>query len=456
MSEPLPEDVPEDAERSESLPATTGQGSLLRLRDVQALNRSFRRLAEVQEALLDRLDALEQEHRSPWQRALPWLLAGGFALGAIALVLVLGPLQNEPAPPPEVIVEAPRDEELVQAVAAMGDRIAGLLEREQEHAREKTELTERLLAAEEERMDLLSRVGTGEPKPASGPGSEQAVPADGNGPGPGEDGAAEEGGERGIGALLALPDGPDTPVTGAAPAADSWVGVTNVLLRSDGFRAQRLQHAKPVEGEATLEQVVWMEWNDEGQVDSVIDAARAELRLQQMTGVLVIEFFDGWRARGGARTPLPAGGLRIDLDGVNVKAWLDHLPALGKVAEAQDAAARAAAESVRVALDELISVKGSYRYYRMNSLGAVDGRVLRLVQINWFRNDGALVKTLEADSMEVVLHEGGAVELLLHDGAFLEGRTKFPFSGDRFRLHLPAQDLERWRASGIPYREADA
>ncbi|MDP6963991.1 MAG: hypothetical protein QGF46_07490, partial [Planctomycetota bacterium] len=54
----------EDNESLDSEITTTQQqapGSLLRLRDVQALNRSFRRLAEVQEVLLDRLEALESE-----------------------------------------------------------------------------------------------------------------------------------------------------------------------------------------------------------------------------------------------------------------------------------------------------------------------------------------------------------------------------------------------------------
>ena len=53
---------PIDSGEIDLAPAQQQQpGSLLRLRDVQALNRSFRRLAEVQEVLLDRLEELEEE-----------------------------------------------------------------------------------------------------------------------------------------------------------------------------------------------------------------------------------------------------------------------------------------------------------------------------------------------------------------------------------------------------------
>ncbi|MBT5120957.1 MAG: hypothetical protein HOM34_09575, partial [Planctomycetes bacterium] len=63
-----PFDTPQDPNSGQNLPVA-GQpaqgGSMLRLRDVQVLNRSFRQLAEVQEALLDRLEELENERTSP-------------------------------------------------------------------------------------------------------------------------------------------------------------------------------------------------------------------------------------------------------------------------------------------------------------------------------------------------------------------------------------------------------
>ena len=55
--------------------------------------------------------------------------------------------------------------------------------------------------------------------------------------------------------------------------------------------------------------------------------------------------------------------------------------------------------------------------------------------------------------MEIRIHRTGSVELLLRGGALLEGGMKRPFYEDRFRLHLPRQPLEQWRATGVPVTE---
>ncbi len=74
--EPLP-----DPEQQLARQSATQPGSLLRLRDVQALNRSFRRLAEVQEALLDRLETLEEEKTQNRRLQGPPTAIGGAGLG---------------------------------------------------------------------------------------------------------------------------------------------------------------------------------------------------------------------------------------------------------------------------------------------------------------------------------------------------------------------------------------
>ena len=478
MVEHLPEDAAPDPE-SAHLAAAPQTGSMLRLRDVQALNRSFRRLAEVQEALLDRLDALERESRSPWQRMLPWLAGGMLGLAGAALTLFAWPPRATPAAaPPEIVVEVPSDPAVAEAVARMGEQVGRLLDERAEQQDQIEDLARRLLEAEESRLALLGQVGRPAPAeavPAAADPRDDAVPAE------------AEGGGR-----LAVPDGPDEPLLpGVADADRTWIGVTNMLLRSDGFREVRLQQGTRLAEEAALQDVVWLEWGDDGVVEAAIEAARVDFHLHRMSGVLAIEFYDGWVAQGGVRTALPPGGRRADLVGVDVDAWLAHWPALavGPAGEpssdaptepaaeaaaadaaAADAGADAAdaeaaarqesvaetapqfdAETVRLALDALMSKKGTYRYYRMAQLGSVDGRVLRMVQVNWYRNDGTLVKTIEADSAEVVLHEPGTVELLFKNGAFLEGPQRLPFSGDRFRLHLPRQSLDAWRTAGIPY-----
>jgi len=454
---------PRDGEDVQLPAAREAAGSMLRLRDVQALNRSFRRLAEVQEALLDRLDALERDARSPWNRAMPWLVGGLLGIAGAAVALFAWPDRTPPATP-EVTVEVPPNPALADAVARMGADMQRMLDQRVAHDAQVEDLTRRLLEAEEQRLALLDQVGRTVPAAASGSGTAEAVPAGG-------EAAVEVEPTR-----LAVPDGPDEPaLAGTDPEQRTWLGVTNMLLRADGFRDVRLQAGERIEGEPALRDVVWMEWGADGTVDALIEAARVDFRLHRMSGVLVVEFFDGWVAQGGRRTALPAGGRRSELVGVEPGAWLDHFPELemgpepepgsGTAEEGSGSDAPSAAppegpppavdaEAVRLELDALLSRKGTYRYYRMSQLGEVDGRSLRMVQVNWYRNDGTLVKTIEADSAEVFLHESGTVELLLKNGAFLEGAQRQPFSGDRFRLHLPRQDLQAWREAGIPYAEA--
>jgi hypothetical protein len=205
--------------------------------------------------------------------------------------------------------------------------------------------------------------------------------------------------------------------------------------------------------------------------------------MHQMTGNLVLRFFDGSRTANGLRTVLPREGLRLDLDSRNLEAWLEHFPELKEATpvagpandprpQADPGTDRAEpsevpnvtsareplrdARQVRKALDDLISPRGSFSYYRLSSLGSVDGRLLRMVQINWHDNSGRLVKTIEADTLEVLLHGSNSVELLLRNGAFLDGGVKSPFSSDRFSLHLPRQDLQAWRDAGVPFTEVES
>lgn len=452
---------------------TTGQsGSLLRLRDVQALNRSFRRLAEVQEALLDRLDRLEEERSeaSRWQG--PWMAMGGVVLGLSIAVLAYVLWQNkEPlvVPPaatpeitvqaPDVTVQAPENTELAAAMAEMNSSLTEVLTAQKEDRDHLGQLTERLLLSEQQKNDLMREFALAEERYQRSLDEQEARVA------------AEEAAP----APLHTPAEAGADVDGASPDR-TWVGVLNGLLAIDGYSSLRLQKATRVEGEAALQDVVWMSWGRDGLADTVIRAARVELELHRMAGTLVLRFFDGNRVAGGMRTELPEQGLRLQLESIDAAAWVRHFPELqdGALAEASPAVPEPAPEAqpgeqppvvavgeeldamqVRKALDDLISHRGSFSYYRLNSLGEVDGKKLKYVQINWHDNSGRLVKTIEADSLEVILHPAGSVELLLRNGAFLDGGVKSPFSADRFRLHLPSQDLDSWRSSGVPYVESD-
>ncbi len=487
---PSPPSDPGDEDAALARQAAAQPGSLLRLRDVQALNRSFRRLAEVQAALLDHLEELEEEKRRsrPW--LLPSLALGGMLLGVglAALAFVWYQSHQQPpsivveaptAPPPSIVVEptpvtvdAPVDPALRELVGAMGENLTALQEEQRAGREQMAQLTERLLQSEQERMALLARIAEGTPR-AEEPAAEAP--------------RAEE---------AAAPV--ETPGSGSP---DPWLAVVNGLLALDGYPGLRFQKATRVRGEPRLEDVVLLEWGGDGRLRSSVRAGRVEFDLHRMAHTLVMRFYEGSRSLDGARSPLPADGYRIDLPEVDVRAWLEHFPELAEAAElavaeppavvagagasgtgnargaggdggagatgpaAEPAPAveprratpRLSAEAARRVLDGLVSQRGSFSYYRAGHVGEVTPDGLRLVQLNWHDNSGRLVKTIEADSLEIRLHpKGGSVELLLRDGAFLDHGRRSPFSSDRFSLYLPRQDLDAWRASGLPYVEVGA
>jgi hypothetical protein len=456
MSEHLPSPASDPEAQAIAHQAAAQPGSLLRLRDVQALNRSFRRLAEVQEALLQQMAAMEEERRKTRSWSAPLFAIGGVALGiglaAIAFVWARGNdeppsivVQGEPPnvtiEPTPLNVEVPRDPALENLVGVMKDQMDAFREDQRATREQLADMTERMYASEQEKLDLLERI-------ASRPEPEPAAPAQ-------------------PAAALQTPGGDATP-------ADPWVGVVNGLLATDGYSGLRFQRATRVAGAPRLDEVVLLEWAADGLASAVIRAARVEFELHHMLGNLVLRFHDGFRTAGGARVALPAEGLRLDLDGVNVAAWLEHFPELAAsgtaaapppsasgaeagpppAASGPPTAAALTAREVQRALDALISRRSSLYYYKLSKLGSVDGGTLKLVQINWHDNSGRLVKTIEADSLIVRLHEkGSSVELEMRNGAFLDGGVKNPFSSDTFRLFLPRQDLAEWRTSGVPFVE---
>jgi len=459
MSENLPTPAQDPEAQALAHQAAAQPGSLLRLRDVQALNRSFRRLAEVQEALLQQMAAMEEERSRNRSWSAPLFAIGGTVIGlgiaALAFVWWRGQqeqpqivVQGEPPivtiEPTPLTLEVPRDPALEEIVNVMRDQMTAFREDQRATRDQLTEMTERMYASEQEKINLLSQIAS-RPEPVEPPPAQPA-------------------------AALQTPGGETAP-------ADPWVGVVNGLLATDGYTGLRLQRASRVMGEPRLDDVVLLEWGADGLASAVIRAARVEFELHRMLGNLVLRFYDGYRTAEGTRVALPAAGLRLDLDGVNVRAWLEHFPELAETAAvAADStslpaagssegtepgpgvsdppAAALSAREVQRALDALISRRSSLYYYKLNKLGSVDNGTLKLVQINWHDNSGRLVKTIEADSLTVRLHEkGSSVELEMRNGAFLDGGQKNPFSSDTFRLFLPRQDLAEWRASGVPFVE---
>jgi len=462
----LPDSTPESDQNLAR--STSGQpGSLLRLRDVQALNRSFRRLAEIQEALLDRIEELEEEKSQSSKWAAPMWTIGGTALGiGLAAVAFVWWQKNQPVSEtnlpeivvqqPEVTVQAPPpDPAMAQAMEQMNANLSGILEQQKEYRGQLGDLTTQLLDSEEEKMRLMQEFA--EASRLQDERLQEAL----------ADAAAANSAQP---LALQTPQGDNAP----QPLRDPWVGVLNGLLATDGYSSIRIQKATRLANQAALADVTWMTWDDQGLVSSVIQAGRVEFTLHNMTNTLVLLFRDGTQTVDGARSALPASGLRLELAGINKPAWTEHFPELNQnraVASSGSANPGAAAPAnvsapagtgttldangVRRALDDLISQRGTYSYYRIKSLDSIDGTTLRLVQINWHDNSGRLVKTIEADVLEIRLHSSGSVELQLRNGAFLDSGVRSPFSSDRFSLYLPRQDLKKWRDSGVPYLDVE-
>jgi hypothetical protein len=168
-----------------------------------------------------------------------------------------------------------------------------------------------------------------------------------------------------------------------------------------------------------------------------------------------MNFKEGSRTlSGSSKIAIPDAGVRLEFSEVNIDVWTEQFPEL--LVQTQSVLSSSAdrnSEEVKVALDTLISQRGSFSYYKLSALGEVNGDELRYVQINWHDNSGRLVKTIEADSLLVVLHKSGSVELQMRNGAFLSGSQRSPFSSDRFSLHLPRQNMKQWRDSIVPTRE---
>ncbi|MFQ5749516.1 MAG: hypothetical protein ACE5H3_08675 [Planctomycetota bacterium] len=456
-------------------------GSLLRLRDVQSLNRAFRRLAEVQDGLLEHLEKLEVERTRPSRRFAP-LLYGGFLVLGIGLGLFSlawwQKLQNgRPAPQPPV-VQIPAPEVTIQApegavTQAMMNRFLEELDairsQRQEDQQTIASLRQQLFEGQEATLQALRGVGAfatelagkgdardsspaSPPRPLEAVGRSTAAPAEAALPGQDEDPAPQPGFED-------------------ARQPGTWLGVTNGLLAMDGYNRLRFQSAERVSGKPELRNATVLEWGTDGLVAGALRAARVEFDLHRMTHTLVVRFRDGYRTRDGVRRPFAKEGVRMEFSGVNVDAWLEHFPELAANGEnvalpgssptvrnqgSSDKPPAGGLEGVRQALDQLLSQRRTYGYYRLASLGGMQDGRFQLVQINWFDGSGRLLKTWEADSLEILLQPPGSVELLLQKGAILEGGVRHPFYQDRFRLILPRQDLDRWRQAGIPLTDRAA
>ncbi|MFT7516997.1 MAG: hypothetical protein ACI84O_000784 [Myxococcota bacterium] len=426
-------------------------GSLLRLRDVQALNRSFRRLSEVQEVLLDRLEELEEQKANQSKYNTPLLASAGMVLGvgltAVAFMYMQPDsevmMQQElPAiniEQPEIIVQAPDNTELNENFANLSASLSEVIRSQSNDREQMSQLTSEFLDSETQNNSLRQAMVDMQEQ------HQREL----------EELRAQR--QQPVTALPALQTPEASALSSTPIPASELVIKLNALLAADGYSKTQFQTATQVAGSADLQDVIVLSWNASGKLSSLIHAQSVELELHKMSHTVVMLLKDGTQTLGGSsKVAIPNDGIRLEFSEVNIGVWLEYFPELlpSAAVPTSERISANAIEAVRVALEALISQRGSFSYYKLTALGQIDGDEMRYVQINWHDNSGRLVKTIEADSLMVVLHSSGSVELQMRNGAFLSGGQRSPFSSDRFSLHLPRQDLKSWRDSGIPVREA--
>ncbi len=188
------------------------------------------------------------------------------------------------------------------------------------------------------------------------------------------------------------------------------------------------------------------------------DRLRLEGSHAARTLALVLE--NGWERRVGRKTPFEggppdaegrAGVRRIELAHVDPAPWFEALPELFR--EEQRVAATEGdvrgLTALRFELNRRLQADASGVVYRLESLMARDGLVLREVHLAVLDGDMRLERELFADHMSVQRAERG-LEILLQNGSQIRGSEKAPFLEGRYRIFLPRASADAWTAAGIP------
>jgi len=200
--------------------------------------------------------------------------------------------------------------------------------------------------------------------------------------------------------------------------------------------------------------------DDRGRPLGSLYAERLRLEGSRAARTLTLVLEQGWERRAGSRTPFEGGPVdaegrggsrRIELAHVDPTPWFDAVPELFR--EEQRAAVTQGdpreLTALRFELDRLFRIDASGPVYRMESLSAKDGLVLREVHLSVLTPDLLLERELFADRMSILRAEKG-LEIVLSDGSQVRGSEKAPFLEGRYRIFLPRADAARWEAAGIP------
>ena len=469
---------------------------LLRNRDVQALSRSFRRMSEVQEALLEHLDGIEESRARRW--VLPALALGSLVLGAgLATFGLLWYQQQQPQTPVEVRLDNPAEapaitvespEVTVQAPdnginAELLEKLIGRMEQigdtQEADRRLIAELSGRIVDGELGVMRMLQEMEEADAAKAA-----EAAAAENEAAATPQPASAE-------GDAATAPPMPPDPVKEPVNEGEVWLGAMNGLIALGGNPEFRFRKGERVPDKPMLRDVLFLSWGQDGLIDSVVRADRVEFQLQQAAGALEMRFFEGTRTRGASKTLLAGGGLRVTLREINVRAWLDHFPELaggatteGDAAEVESAETAVEpeagdlgdatpaesgevdsveeesawdaeqVEAMRKGVDALLSVERASGFYHLQRVTGATDHQLEGVRLAWYDSSGRLFQYVEADRLEIAPRGDGWLELRFRDGAFRRQDKLTPFQGGLYRLHLADQDFEAWRATGVPILDA--
>lgn len=277
-----------------------------------------------------------------------------------------------------------------------------------------------------------------------------------------------------VGAGAAVTPGGAAPAPASAPVEDDLLRRARLALEERSravFLALRSLFAiEHVSGLDLLESgtvadgatgpVVLRVIDDRGRPLGSLYAERLRLEGSRAARTLTLVLEHGWERRAGSRTPFEGGPVdaegrggtrRIELAHVDPTPWFDAVPELFR--EEQRAAVTQGdpreLTALRFELDRLFRIDASGPVYRMESLSAKDGLVLREVHLSVLTPDLLLERELFADRMSILRAEKG-LEIVLSDGSQVRGSEKVPFLEGRYRIFLPRADAARWEAAGIP------
>jgi len=189
-------------------------------------------------------------------------------------------------------------------------------------------------------------------------------------------------------------------------------------------------------------------------------AERMRLEGSHAAHTLTLVLEHGWERRSGTRTPFEGGPVdaegrggmrRIELPHVDPTPWFDALPDLFREdqREAVTQGDPRALNALRFELNRRFRIDASGPVYRLESLSAQEGLVLREVHLAVLTPDLLMERELFADRMSVSRAEKG-LEIVLESGSQMRGSEKVPFLEGRYRIFLPRADAGLWEAVGIP------